>query len=196
MIDAHIPFCPACPQCGTSLPYVDAPHAGDCLKAGGQVPSDVLEREVYRSYARWPSHYGRNAWARWRIFDQLFTVNGSGYYWHKGRLTNAPQSKWDDPRPNLRDVRIQPFPDQGAFYNVHLQRQPSHFYLICEYACIATVPDDVHPSFLRACFKVLGMITLIPDCYEKPDGNREPAQRIRAELVARFGEPATATRTP
>jgi hypothetical protein len=92
---AEFSFMPRCPQCGAVVAYAVAPHPSTtgCKLAGGKViPTHgaslrtSVEYRVMRSYALYPSLFGRSPWSRWHIFNQLFFVVGNGYQWRHGKL--------------------------------------------------------------------------------------------------------------
>lgn len=200
-----IPLCPICPACKRSLPYKGAPHIGTCRYAAGSIPRDTVERMVYRLYAEYPSLFGRSPWSRWYIFGQMFFTNGNGLDWHRGRLADVC-----DPQKPIHQVRIKTGADELAEYQAwckgrgftpHLRtpdemeqewaaehnHRPQYFYPLCEYADIVTVPDDVLPSWLAACWDALKMLEMVPASSKtEMNGNAQWTARIREDLTRRF----------
>lgn len=195
-----IPLTPTCPQCGASLPYVNAAHQGCSFVA---MPVGSLERAVYRMYAEYPTLFGRTAWARWKIFDQMFCVIGNGLEWRGGVLVDT----CDRPTPIHRVVMKTPADEVadinarwGWGYNTEDEQriarewaavgQPKTFYSLCGYSAICNIPDNVRPDWLQACRDTLAMIDMVPATYHEPRGNAQQAALIDNGLARRFRKAA------
>lgn len=125
MKERVVPLTPTCPRCQQSLPYKGAIHPvqNGCFLQEGSIPNNSVESIVCKAYAAYPTLYGRSAWARWRIFDQLFFTIEGGYVWHKGELVEvSPEFDeviWRTFEEEEEDIVMGTYRSEGEFYQRH-----------------------------------------------------------------------------
>lgn len=197
----EISLVPHCPICETKIPYRIAPHNADCIYAKGFIenPNDEVETTVFRAYAKYPELFGRTAWARWYIFNQLFCVLGSGHVWRDGKIVDLFES--DIPLKSIkikeREPRMSLSPESTILMQRHMSElfadmtappeedfAPTCFYPIYEETNLATVPDDVHPDWLEAAFDAVDMLAIV----SRDAHNKEWARMIVFDFRQRFGD--------
>ena len=145
--------------------------------------STTVKACLARMFRDWKTLFRTRADA----IDHLFFVIGNGYEWRKGALVRKldemdamPDPFANHPNETIREVYaklraeedampVGPLPDDGKL---------RHFYPVCGYSKINTVPANVRPDWLALAREAAIMLSERSDTAE----NREAGQRAVRKL--------------
>jgi hypothetical protein len=156
--------------------------------------------------------------ARTHVINHLYCVNGNGYDWFEGRLHEGTDEKTATVAKMLLngdpETWIQKYVedhDRGRFSHLYkieeelreLSRKHGlpamaplapikagfSIYPICQYACIANLPEDIRPDWLAGAEEALRLIETVPSYdEEQTQENRETWVPQIRELIRKRKE--------
>lgn len=142
---------------------------------------------------------------RAHVINHLYFVNGNGYEWFEGRLHEGTDEKTAAVAKMLLngdpETWIQKYVedhDRGRFSHLHkveeelrelsrkfglpemapmvpIEAVSLSIYPVCEYACIANLPEDIRPDWLAGAEEALELIETIPS-YDEMDTRENRAK--------------------